>query len=554
MFCHSIINALLIWLTGHSVCFEKYAPIIQLGTYGKIRGIVQNEPLVNGQTNGMNVYFYQGIRYGKARRFDRPERADSWSDIYDAIEYRDACPQSGLESGGVFRDILNQTKKMSEDCLFLNVWTTKKVMKLVPGKRSPVMVFIHGGFFKIGTIFNNIYDGGVLAANGQMVVVSIAYRLGPFGFLYTGDEPGQSHGNQGLYDQILALQWIQENIHYFGGDPTQVTVFGQSSGSFSVSHLILSPLANGLFYRAILQSGSCISYAAYSSKSREQSKAKKIAKKLNCMGNMTEITECLREKSFQELLSVSFEEDLTSIYESEFSPLRPVDALKNDHYNINQVDIMFGVTRDEGDTYIQNSFTDHEEVTVDLVREKIRQRVTNQSIVEDVVSFYTKNLSDSSTLDEKINSLSRAYGDYRIVCPTILFGKEYHRRFSHTKQYSYRLMVPVKSIYFGNKWNGVGHMQDLFYMFGIPYRFSSNISFTQQERDLSRDMIDAWIRFAQDGIQTTIGTTNIEWTKAFDGSSSSSVHFMALNSENYRMISDYFEPICDGFWRSKIFV
>ena len=114
-------------------------------------------------------------------------------------------------------------------------------------------------------------------------------------------------------------------------------------------------------------------------------------------------------------------------------------------------------------------------------------------------------------------------------------------------------MAPVKSIFFGDKWNGVGHAQDIFYMFGIPYRFTQNKSYTQQERDLSRDMIKAWIKFAQDGIQTTIGNTNIEWTKALDGSSSS-VHFMALNSENYRMISDYFEPICDDFWRSKVFV
>ena len=399
-----IINAVLIWLTGYSECADKkYAPIIQLGNYGKIRGIVQNEAMVNFSTIGMNIYLYQGIRYGKARRFDRPKRVDSWSDIYDAIEYREACPQSGLESDSIYRDILDQTKKMGEDCLFLNVWTTERAMELVdkPGQRRPVMVFIHGGAYKSGTIFSKIYDGGIFAANGNMVVVSIAYRLGPFGFLYTGDESEQANGNQGLYDQILALQWIQENIHYFGGDPNQVTVFGQSAGSFSVSHLILSPLANGFFHRAILQSGSSISDTACASKSHEQSKAKTIAKKLNCNDNMTTITECLREKSIEELLSIRLDQQLMAIYGDEFLPLRPVEALKNDHYNINKVDLMFGVTRDEGDFYVQNSFNGHHEVSLNLVQEKIRKRFTDHPYVEDVVHFYTKNLNDSSTLDEK---------------------------------------------------------------------------------------------------------------------------------------------------------
>lgn len=113
-------------------------------------------------------------------------------------------------------------------------------------------------------------------------------------------------------------------------------------------------------------------------------------------------------------------------------------------------------------------------------------------------------------------------------------------------------MAPVKSMFFDNKWNGVGHRQDLFYIFGVPFRFAHKISFTQHERDLSRDMIEAWIHFAQNGIQGTIGNTNIEWKEAFDGSSSA--HFMALDSKHYHMVNNYFKSICDDFWRPKIFV
>ncbi|XP_027196232.2 acetylcholinesterase-like [Dermatophagoides pteronyssinus] len=551
MICTFLINLLLfICLTNLAECSKHYAPIIELKNYGKIRGIVQNEVMVNFSTIAEDIYLYQGIRYGKARRFDRPERADSWPDIYDAIEYRAACPQLGIKSSNFF----NQTETISEDCLFLNVWTTKRAMELAnkPKERRPVMAYIHGGAYKRGTIFNQNYDGGIFSANGNMVVVSIAYRLGPFGFLYTGDESDQANGNQGFYDQILALQWIQENIHYFGGDPNQVTVFGQSAGAFSTANLILSPLASGLFHRAILQSGSSITDTACASKSHEKSKAKIIAEKLNCLGNMTAITKCLRQKSIKELLSVHLDQQLIPIYGSEFLPLKPVEALKNDHYKINKVDLMFGANRDEGDFYVQNSFDGIHNVSINLVKKKIRERFEKHSYVEDVVHFYTKNLNDSSTLEEKRIALSHAYGDYHIICPTILYGEEYHRRFSDTKQYSYRLMAPVKSMFFDNKWNGVGHRQDLFYIFGVPFRFAHKISFTQHERDLSRDMIEAWIHFAQNGIQGTIGNTNIEWKEAFDGSSSA--HFMALDSKHYHMVNNYFKSICDDFWRPKIFV
>ena len=143
---------------------------------------------------------------------------------------------------------------IGEDCLYLNIWTPAKSAD----DRLPVMVWIHGGGFDHGTGAASGYDGENLASKGA-VVVTINYRVGVFGFLalpeLTAESPHHASGNYGLLDQIAALEWVQRNIAAFGGDPTRVTIFGESAGAESVSVLMASPLARGLFTRAIAESG-----------------------------------------------------------------------------------------------------------------------------------------------------------------------------------------------------------------------------------------------------------------------------------------------------------
>ncbi len=199
--------------------------------------------LVDGRREG--VYAFKGIPYatppvGKLR-WRPPQPAAAWQDTLQADAYGCACPPD------------RPTKeKTSEDCLSLNIWTpdTSRQANL------PVMVWIHGGGFQRGS---SQKDGTALARLGA-VVVSINYRLGIFGFLahpqLTEESPHQSSGNYGLLDQLAALRWVQENIRAFGGDPRRVTVFGESAGATSIGYLLVSPLAKGLFQRAILQSPS----------------------------------------------------------------------------------------------------------------------------------------------------------------------------------------------------------------------------------------------------------------------------------------------------------
>ena len=152
-----------------------------------------------------------------------------------------------------FAGMMGGSTNVSEDCLYLNVWTPAKA----PGERLPVMVWIYGGAFVSGMTSIPVYDGGRLAEKG-VVLVSLAYRVGPFGFLAHPElskESGKGSGTYGLLDQVAALQWVKENIAQFGGDPSRVTLFGESAGGISVSMLTVVPAAKGLFQRAISQSG-----------------------------------------------------------------------------------------------------------------------------------------------------------------------------------------------------------------------------------------------------------------------------------------------------------
>ncbi|OUS26272.1 hypothetical protein A9Q99_18750 [Gammaproteobacteria bacterium 45_16_T64] len=193
---------------------------------------------------------FRGIPYAappvNEKRFQPPHPVEAWEGIKRADRFGDASLQEDTSLFGV--------GNTSEDCLYLNVWTPS-----ADNKKRPVMVWIHGGGFLSGSGSQLIYRGRELCINGDMVVVTINYRLGALGFLdltqHFGDDLSVSTNN-GLRDQIAALTWVKEHIHAFGGDANQITVFGESAGAKSIASLMVSPSADGLFNRAIIQSGS----------------------------------------------------------------------------------------------------------------------------------------------------------------------------------------------------------------------------------------------------------------------------------------------------------
>ena len=185
------------------------------------------------------------------RRWAAPAPPESWSGVRSASEFAAAAPQ--IEVALETLPILEIGVPTSEDCLYLNVWTPA-----CDAARRPVMVWIHGGGFTIGTGAQLMQDHMPLVDRGDVVVVSINYRLGMLGFLRLDEATGgaiPSSGNEGLLDQVAALRWVRENIAAFGGDPNSVTIFGESAGGMSVGTLLALPEADGLFHRAIPQSG-----------------------------------------------------------------------------------------------------------------------------------------------------------------------------------------------------------------------------------------------------------------------------------------------------------
>jgi len=226
--------------------------------HGRLRGAVKD-----------GVTMFRGIRYARADRFLPPRPPEPWAGIADALDFGASAPQSNPNPPpGPPYVILAQLPRPagappppripeSEDCLFLNLWTTG----LKDGRKRPVMVSLHGGFFYGGS--GSGTDGSRLAARGDVVVVSVNHRLNAFGYTHLADLGGDAFarsGNAGMQDIIAALEWVRDNIEHFGGDPGRVMVFGTSGGGMKTTFLMASPRAGGLLHRAGVQSGPALRF------------------------------------------------------------------------------------------------------------------------------------------------------------------------------------------------------------------------------------------------------------------------------------------------------
>jgi para-nitrobenzyl esterase len=227
---------------------------------GKVRGL---------RARGVSKFL--GIPYGAdtgARRFQPALPAAAWTGVRDCFSYGESAPSPGSFFGprpGVDAEKMrlymtlfmsgtnDRPQPESENCLVLNVWTPDAS----PTRKRPVMFYLHGGGFAQGSGSASSYDGSALCRRGDVVVVTINHRLNALGYLYLGGihEDFADSGNVGQLDQILALQWVRDNIRAFGGDPGNITIFGQSGGGAKVSTLLAMPGAHGLFHKAIIQSG-----------------------------------------------------------------------------------------------------------------------------------------------------------------------------------------------------------------------------------------------------------------------------------------------------------
>lgn len=313
-------------------------------------GIVQGDV-----EHGVRVW--KGIPYAKPPvgelRFQPPVAPEAWTGVRDATAFGHVCPQPvGFNLG-----MPHTPRNQSEDCLTLNVWAPAQT----DGKLRPVLFWIHGGAFATGTGSSPLYDGTQFVQRGDLVVVTINYRLGALGFLHvahlseaavsSGSRAG-FHSNVGLLDQAAALRWVQENIAAFGGDPERVTIFGESAGSMSVAALLAMPAAKGLFQQAILQSGA--------SQVIPNAFAEQVTRRfLAELGIEAADVHRLREVPVEEILRVQEKmraENPTMLYfqpvvDAASLPQAPLDAIKPGAAA--GIPILIGTNRDEGKLFVR---------------------------------------------------------------------------------------------------------------------------------------------------------------------------------------------------------
>jgi len=318
---------------------------------------------VEESRSGKRVLAFRGIRHVQPPvgplRFRPPVFAPKWEEIREAKTNGHMCPQHLATKPDIWVG--------DEDCLWLNVFTRDLVVK----KKRPVVIWIHGGSFSRGSAAE--YDPDYLL-DEDIVLVTIQYRLGMFGFLST--ETASAPGNYGMMDQVAAMQWVKQNIEAFSGDPGSITIMGQQAGGASVHYHMLSPLTRGLFNRAVSMSGTALCW--WASIKRPQEKAKRLARLLECpqedQDDMEKLIECVREKPMFDLMNThpnfyqwkhleQTQEPMTAWSPRvdpeaamSFMPQEPIDLMTSG--NFQHIPWIVGVTDDEGATRAAAFFAD----------------------------------------------------------------------------------------------------------------------------------------------------------------------------------------------------
>uniref|UniRef100_I3KBP9 Carboxylic ester hydrolase n=1 Tax=Oreochromis niloticus TaxID=8128 RepID=I3KBP9_ORENI len=441
---------------------------------------------VKGKETGVHAYL--GVPFAKpplgpSLRLAPPQPVEGWEGVRDATKQPLMCIQSKeavvdlLDKLGA---VLAEIPDISEDCLYLNIYT--------PANRAndaklPVMVWIHGGGFTLGSA--STYDGSALAAYQDVVVVLIQYRLGLLGFLSTGDE--HISGNFGLLDQVEALKWIQQHIHNFGGDPGLVTIFGESAGGVSVSLLLLSPLSDGLFHRAIAESGTAAMNVLVANDPLPVAQA--VANATGCSLESTKkISDCMRNLDIDTI--VGFTQDPTLRFQVNVDGhflTKPVDELFRKH-ELHAVPFMTGVNNDEGGWMLPKAAFIRDVIADEYIGNG-DDRVKNRD-------GYTEMLGD---LFFTIPAIKAANAHRDAGAPVYLYEYQHPPKFLQQKRPSFV---------------GTDHADEIFTVLGFCFT-TTHVKLAnpcpEDEEQLSKIMMSYWGNFARTG--SPDGHNLVHWPK-----------------------------------------
>jgi para-nitrobenzyl esterase len=491
-------------------------------------------------TNGSSadVRVYRGIPYAAPPvgdlRWKAPQPAAAWQGTRQATEFSNACWQTQYPAAAAIYQA--KLPPLSEDCLYLNIWTSAKSAK----DRLPVMVWIHGGGFTRGFSGTKSYDGEILARKGA-VIVTINYRLGVFGFFAHPDLSTESEhhasGNYAMLDQIAALQWVQKNIAAFGGDPGRVTIFGESAGSWAVNALMASPLAKGLFQRAIGESGG--SFSPMKTLADAEKEGEKLAASLSPAPGTAAKNEAGQSKAAQNVLTAlrakPAEELLKAAKLETVGPLVDGWVLPQDIAAIfaqgkqNDVPLIVGYNADEGTTLAPQGAS----LKAVMFTAGIYQRYGASA--DQMLKLYP-----AASDEQAVTSFYSAYRDQA-------FGWEMRTWARLSTKTGHQ---PAYLYYFSRRPPGpqsdrlrAFHASEIAYVFG---NFVWPFPWEDADRKLSEAITTYWVNFATTGNPN--GGSLLKWP-AYNAKDDQALEFgdqIAVRSEINKAGLDFF----DGYYQS----
>ncbi|XP_077199421.1 neuroligin-4, X-linked isoform X2 [Paroedura picta] len=517
--CVMLNSNFLLWITALAIRFtlidgQAQYPVVTTN-YGKIRGV--RTPLPNEILGPVEQYL--GVPYASPptgeRRFQPPEPPSSWTGVRNATQFAPVCPQY-LDERSLLNDMLpvwftanldtvvTYVQDQNEDCLYLNIYVPTEDDIHDQNNKKPVMVYIHGGSYMEGT--GNMVDGSILASYGNVIVITINYRLGVLGFLSTGDQAAK--GNYGLLDQIQALRWIEENIGSFGGDPKRVTIFGSGAGASCVSLLTLSHYSEGLFQKAIIQSGTALSSWAVNYQPAKYTAI--LAEKVGCnMLDTTDLVECFRNKNYKELIQQTI---TPATYHIAFGPVIDGDVIPDDPQILMEqgeflnYDIMLGVNQGEGLKFVDGIVDNDDGVSPNDFDFSVSNFVDNlygypegKDTLRETIKFMYTDWADKENPETRRKTLVALFTDHQWVAPAVATADLHAQYGSPTYFYAFyhHCQSEMKP-----SWADSAHGDEVPYVFGIPMIGPTelfNCNFSKNDVMLSAVVMTYWTNFAKTG-------------------------------------------------------
>lgn len=475
-------------------------------------GSVVGEAIQVGDTM---INRYRGIPYAEAPiedlRFARPLPAEPWSGDLIAASWPEPCVQF-IPQGTITPWISNRSNG-SEDCLYLNIWTPAKQKGDLESSLKTVMVWFHGGAFFSGSSDVDIYSGEYLSAIGDVVVVSLNYRLGALGFLNANLD--QFSGNMGMYDQVMALNWIKDNIEYFGGDPSSLVLFGQSAGATSAGLHLFSPLSRNLTNRVILESGSPLFPKNYFDNSFEKSQEYTHLvgcsdSKSDLSSNPDKVLDCLRNLPIDELMKghepmfQKYKIPFFPRHGDDFLPDLPHEAIADFfEFDKNKPEVLIGTTEDEGSFFLHLFFPDfftNTAVNGTLDIEKAKSYISKAySFIPErqakmMSEFFLSGLSKDATKETILKVTYDVIGNSGFTCPAVQMSETMSEQ--NMSVYHYMFTHRPSSTPWG-EWLGSTHLDEVEFVFGMPLKEPAK--YEAAEVQFSERLIRTWTQFAKNG-------------------------------------------------------